>query len=199
MHEASPNKPPQAWYKRPIFRIVIFLGGVTLLMLMANLLGLTEGLTVDWLRSYIRGFGAMGVIIYFLLFALTNLLSVPGLVFIIAGMLIYGQWLGTIIGLIGSAISLSVSFFVVRKLGGKAVGELKAKWARKVLTYLDDYPIRVIFVLRFIFMLSPQINYLLAMSNVRYRDYLMGSMLGLVFPIGLYFLGLDYFFPQYSK
>jgi uncharacterized membrane protein YdjX (TVP38/TMEM64 family) len=48
---------------------------------------------------------------------------------------------------------------------------------------LDDHPIRTVFLLRLVFWMSPPLNYGLAMTEIRLRDYLVGSGAGLVAPI----------------
>ena len=59
-----------------------------------------------------------------------------------------------------------------------AVGDVSCE--RYLLHRLDQRPIRTVFILRLLLFLAPPLNYVLAMTNVRYRDYLIGSALGLV-------------------
>jgi uncharacterized membrane protein YdjX (TVP38/TMEM64 family) len=42
-----------------------------------------------------------------------------------------------------------------------------------------------VFLLRLVFWLAPPVNYALALSNIRFRHYFAGSLLGLVLPIAL--------------
>jgi uncharacterized membrane protein YdjX (TVP38/TMEM64 family) len=75
------------------------------------------------------------------------------------------------------------SFAIVRLVGGKALGELENPWVKKVMAKLDERPITTIALLRVVLIMSPQLNYALALTNVRFRDYLIGSVIGLVPPI----------------
>ena len=43
-----------------------------------------------------------------------------------------------------------------------------------------------------LFQTLPALNYALAMSGVKFRDYLIGTLLGLPLPIFLYCLFFDY-------
>ncbi len=61
---------------------------------------------------------------------------------------------------------------------------------RRILDRLVTQPIRTVALLRLIFWMAPPLNYALAMSNVRYRDYLVGSAIGLTVPIA----GVSLFF-----
>jgi uncharacterized membrane protein YdjX (TVP38/TMEM64 family) len=47
-------------------------------------------------------------------------------------------------------------------------------------------------VLRLFLWLAPALNYALALSPIRYRDYLAGSAIGLVVPVGAATMLLEY-------
>jgi len=46
-------------------------------------------------------------------------------------------------------------------------------------------------MLRIVFQSVPALNYTLALSGVRFRDYLTGTLLGLPLPIAVYCLFFD--------
>jgi uncharacterized membrane protein YdjX (TVP38/TMEM64 family) len=104
---------------------------------------------------------------------------VPGLVFVAAGVLAYGPRVGGLVSYGAALVSISVSFGVVRALGGRALGDTR------VMQKLDLRPVRTIAALRLFLVLSPPLNYALALSRVRFRDYLLGSALGLAPPTAL--------------
>ena len=185
------------WYRKPAYRIALLVGGLTALMITIKLTGVADGLNLETIRAYLLDSGPLGVVAYIVVFAISNLLSVPGVIFIVAAMLVYGKMMGTLLAMVGAICSVVLSFVVIRKIGGTPVGELKAKWARKMLRYLDNYPVRTIIGLRIIMLLNPHLNYILALSSVRFRDYLIGSAIGLILPIGFYAVGLEFFFSEY--
>jgi uncharacterized membrane protein YdjX (TVP38/TMEM64 family) len=76
-----------------------------------------------------------------------------------------------------------VSFFIVRGVGGKPLGAVRWRFVRRILAQLDAHPLRTVIILRSILWMAPQLNYALALSNVRFRDYLVGSALGLILPL----------------
>ena len=63
---------------------------------------------------------------------------------------------------------------------------------KRILNRLDERPIRTVFILRILLFLAPPLNYALAMTNVRFRDYLVGSALGLVLPLLIITLLFDW-------
>jgi len=64
------------------------------------------------------------------------------------------------------------------------------------LSQLDAHPIRNIVLLRMLFQTVPPLNYALAMSGVRYRNYLIGTLFGLPLPIMAYCVFVDYLSVQ---
>ena len=63
---------------------------------------------------------------------------------------------------------------------------------RRVLSHLDERPIRSVFLLRTVFIMAPGVNYGLAITKVKFRDYLIGSAFGLIVPIAVSSFIIDY-------
>jgi len=168
--------------------LVLLLAGS--LFALNSALGLTEQLSAEALQAWMLEAGTPGMVGFVLVFAVGNLLSVPGLVFIIASLLAYGKLTGALVALVGSLAALTLNFWVVRMVGGKAKAAPEGRAAR-LLAGLQRRPVGTVFVLRNLMMLSPPLNYALAISSIRYRDYMLGSTLGLLAPIAVYALFLD--------
>lgn len=141
--------------------------------------GVLSDLSMDGVRAQVMGAGSWGVLVFLGLFCLGQLLHVPGLLFVGAGLLIYGAWAGLILGMVGALCSVTVSFYVVRLTGGAALAELQSPWAKKLLARLDARPITTVCLLRLVLWLSPPLNYALALTKVRFHAYLLGSAVGL--------------------
>ena len=93
---------------------------------------------------------------------------------------------------LAAAISCCLTFFTIRWLGGDALRLLKNRFAIRLLSHLDERPVRSIFLLRCLLQTAPPLNYALAMSGVKFRQYLLGTLLGLPVPITLYCVFFDY-------
>ncbi|MHC4830871.1 MAG: TVP38/TMEM64 family protein, partial [Planctomycetota bacterium] len=80
-------------------------------------------------------------------------------------------------------------FFVVRGVGGKALSEVENRFLQRALSKLDERPVLTTIGLRTLFLMSPPLNYALGLSSITFRNYLVGSLLGLIIPVaGLTFL-----------
>lgn len=161
-------------------------------LILAHATGLSERIDVETIRAFMEAAGALGFVAFLVAFAVGELLHVPGLVFVGAASVAYGPTLGTLAAYFGALGSVTLSFYVVRLIGGQPLKDVKRPLVRRILSRLDEHPLRTVAVLRFLFWMAPPLNYALAMSKVRYRDYLAGSAIGLAIPIPLAVIFFDW-------
>lgn len=145
--------------------------------------GLTGRFTFESIRASLAGNGPWGIVAFVLLFVAGQLLRVPSPVFVAAGVAVYGLKVGVLIGLLGALTSATVSFSVVRMLTGQALADTRLPLVSRLLNAIDDRPIMTVALLRLIFQTAPPLNAALAMTGLRWRDHLIGSLVGLPFPI----------------
>lgn len=161
------------------------------IFLAAHASGLDRSLTPEHLRALLAGAGMFGVLVFVVVFSVGLLAQLPGLLFIAVAVLAYGRTMGALVALGGAAVAISVSFFVVRRFGGSALAEIESPWLRRVLAELDTRPLRSVIVLRAIFGVAPFLNYALALSSLGFRDYIIGSIIGMAAPITIAAVLLD--------
>ena len=165
---------------------LILLGALLVgLLVFAKVSGISESLTLERVQAMTESAGALGWVAFVVIFCLGELVHVPGLVFVAAGVAGWGCWLGGLLSYVAGRISVSFTFAIVRGVGGQPLGEIKRPWVKKTLARLDTHPVTTIAILRTVLLMSPPLNYALALSKVRFREYLIGSALGLIIPIGL--------------
>ena len=168
---------------------MLFLG---LLFAVFELSGLRDNFSLEFLQRRILENKISGLLIFVLLFSLGNLIQIPGWVFLAAAVLALGRTMGGIATYIAASISCVVTFLTIRFVGGDALRQLNNKIAVRLLRQLDAHPIKSIVLLRILFQTMPALNYALALSGVKFRNYLLGTLLGLPLPIALYCLFFDY-------
>ena len=79
----------------------------------------------------------------------------------------------------------------MRSVGGRAFTQIDLPWVQNILKKLDSQPIRAVIILRLVFIMHPSLNYLLALTSISFRDYLIGSAIGLVAPISFFVFLFD--------
>ena len=127
-----------------------------------------------------------------LLFCLGNLAQVPGWIFLASAVLVFGRSVGGMVTYISAVTSCAITFLTVRFMGGAALCQFDNRLATRLLDQLQAHPVRNIIVLRTIFQTLPALNFTLALSGTGFRNYMMGTLLGLPLPIAAYCLLFDY-------
>ena len=160
-------------YRRLILLAVVL---VTVLLLV-ELTGLREQFSLPALRALLEANLVVGVLLFVLAFSIGNLIQLPGWPFLVT--------------YVAACVSCLVTFQVVQGVGGSALRDIDRPLARKILARLDRHPVRSVVLLRLLFQTMPALNYTLALSGVRRRDYLLGSLLGLPLPLLVYCFFFD--------
>ena len=168
--------------------VFLFLGVVFAIF---ELSGLRDHLTLAYLRQTILAHEAGGLFIFVAMFSLGNLVQIPGWIFLAAAVLALGAFWGAVVTYIAAIISCGVTFLSIRLLGGNALREMKNKTAMRIFRQLDARPVTSVALLRVFFQTVPVINYALALSGIRFRHYMLGTLLGLPLPIALYCIFFD--------
>jgi len=171
--------------------IVVFLF-LAILFSVVKLTGLKDHFDLGFIQQLILAHELGGLLIFVLLFSLGNLVQIPGWLFLAAAVLALGRGLGGLATYAAANVSCVATFLTIRLLGGDALRQLDNRIAVGALRRLDRGPIASIVSLRLLFQTAPALNYALAMSGVRFRDYLIGTLLGLPLPILLYCLFFDF-------
>lgn len=120
------------------------------------------------------------------LFALGNLIQLPGWIFLASAVLALGAVWGALATFCAALVSCAVTFFVVRAFGANALRELPGPLARRLFARVDAHPVRSVALLRLVFQTVPALNYALALSGLRFRDYMLGTLIGLPGPLVIY-------------
>jgi len=171
--------------KKTIIRFVILVVVMVTLALLAKYTSLGEFFSFSNLQETMIGAGFPGVVIFLVAFGAGTLMNIPGFLFIIAAIFVYGFSIGVPIAYLGGFLSVLAHFFVVRLIGGSPLNEIKQPFVRKVMDKLKESPIKTVVILRILLFISPPINYALALSNVKVSDFVIGTLIGMVFPMSL--------------
>ena len=176
----------------PFKRLLAVLLFLVLLLAIFELSGLRSHFNLAYLRQILIDDPITGLVVFILIFTLGNLVQIPGWIFLAAAVLALGKTWGGMATYVAAMVSCTVTYFSIRLVGGDALRSLKGTLATRLLDRLDAHPVRSIVLLRMLFQTAPPLNYSLALSGVRFRDYFVGTLLGLPLPIMAYCLFFDY-------
>ena len=176
--------------KRPWARLGVLAVVLVVIAVVADRAGLTAYLSRENVRAMIDSLGPAGALLFIGLFVVGELVHVPGFVFVGASILAYGRLGGGVLGYAGALVAVAVAFGVVRAIGGQALASIERPVVARMLARVDERPILAVAGLRSILWMTPALTYALALTRVRFRDYMIGSALGLALPIA----GMSVFF-----
>ncbi len=174
---------------RQLLAVVLFLA---ILFGVAEGFGLREHFSLAMLQAQLTQHPIGGLLAFVALFALGNLIQIPGWIFLASAVLALGKLSGGVATYIAASTSCIVTFVAVRSIGGNALQQLENKTATRLLSHLHARPVGVIVALRTLFQTLPALNYSLALSGVGFRNYALGTLLGLPLPIAAYCVFFDY-------
>mgnify|MGYP006172012241 CR=1 FL=1 len=175
-------------YQRLIV-VVIFL---VLAFLFFEVSGLRQGFNLENLRATLSESIISGAVLFILLFCAGNLIQIPGWIFLAAAVLTLDKLWGGVLTYVAAVTSCTVTYWLIKTLGGDALRQLESPIAKRIFSHLDEHPLRSQIVLRTIFQTVPALNYSLALSRVRPREYFLALLLGLPLPIILYCVGFEF-------
>ncbi|WP_339510821.1 VTT domain-containing protein [Pseudomonas sp. RL_15y_Pfl2_60] len=173
-------------------RILLVVLVLIALFALCEALGIRQQFSLEGLKSVIAMHQFAGLLLFSLLFALGNLIQIPGWIFLAAAVLTLGRLWGGVATYVAACLSCMLTYLSVRFIGGDALREIDNRLAKRLLAGLDKHPLTSIIALRMLMQTLPALNYTLALSGVRMRHYVLGTLLGLPLPIALYCIFFDY-------
>ena len=100
-------------------RLGVVLALLVAAFIVAHVTGVQKHITLEAIRDAVHKAGPWGVLLYVVGFIGLELLHVPGMLFVLAGVLIWGPLRGGLLGAATTMLSLSVTFALVRAIGGQ--------------------------------------------------------------------------------
>ncbi len=154
-----------------------------------------SGVDRPMLQRELLALGCLAPPLFLVVFAVGELLHLPGILFVLVARVVFGPTVGFVLGYAGALFAVTLSFTVARHVVSAARATRKPwrpRWRllQRALDRLEAHPVQTIALLRLVLWLAPPLSYALASTAVRQRDHLVGSAIGLVLPVlGVALLG----------
>ncbi len=186
---------------KTLLRLVILLAVSLALMAIGKYSSFSQYFTLGFLTEAIVKSGGFGVLVFILAYIIGTLMNIPGVLFLLILFMVYDPIDGILIGYVGTLAAMIVHFYFTRALAGEALAEIKQPFIRKQMQKLTAKPIRTTMILRLVLFVSPPVNYALALSSIKFRHFLVGSMVAmpvnLVLNYGLYVFAKDWLIQRF--
>jgi uncharacterized membrane protein YdjX (TVP38/TMEM64 family) len=181
---------------RRLLGLLVFL---LALLAVAQFSGLRSQLNVAFLQEQLQANPWSGLALFVALFCLGNMAQVPGWIFLAAAVYVFGRVNGGLATYVAANVSCLFTFVTIRLVGGNVAATLKSPFAQRLVAQLHAHPVRNVLLLRSLFQTLPALNYALALSGLRLRHYVLGTLMGLPLPIAVYCLFFDYLITAAHK
>jgi len=167
--------------RRSRLRAISFATAAVVLVLVVTLLPVGE-----WMRglvAWIQGAGAIGAMVYAATYIAATVLLLPGSILTLGAGFAYGPLVGTLLVSPVSVTAATIAFLLGRTVARGWIAERVSRDRRfaAVDVAIEREGLKVVLLLR----LSPVfpfnvLNYALALTRVRLRDYVLGSWVGML-------------------
>lgn len=169
--------------KTPLFVFVAVVIGMIAITAVWKMTSLAEYLSPSAFAESMESFRASGLggLAVIGLFIVGGLLVFPVTAMILATAIVFGPWYGFAYATTGALTSASVSYFLGWAIGKKFLRRFMGDRVRKVSRRLGDKGVVAVTALRII-PTAPFtfINIMAGASHIRFTDYLIGTVLGMV-------------------
>ncbi len=140
---------------------------------------------VEQVRAALDGLGPWAPVLYVLAFSLLEPLFVPAIVFIIPGAVIFPYWQLLLLSWLGAVGAGVVGFGYARTLGRGFVDRHLPPALRRYDDRLARNGLRTVIFVRLTLFLAPPAHWLLGLSRVDFKSFLVGTAIGFVPGIAL--------------
>lgn len=169
--------------RSPIAAVGVFLALLTLVPVLAPLLGFDARYSVGALRALVAQAGPFGWLAFVGLFVLAVVLQVPGFAFVLAAPTLFPLAQAWSLCVAASYLAVVTNFAVVRRFGGQPLATIERPLLQRLFRELDAHPVRTVALLRVLTVMFPPVTSALALTRLRARDHALGSLLGIPLPV----------------
>lgn len=142
---------------------------------------LLGGVDAALLQRWLKQAGIWAPIIYITLYTVATILILPSTPLNLTGGAIFGLWWGTLWTSIGALMAAVVAFAFTRTVGRKTISQrLAGRWQAMEAEFYQGglfymFAIRLLPIIPY-----GLVNFAAGLTSIRFRDYLVGTMLGTV-------------------
>lgn len=139
------------------------------------------GIDPEQLQAWLKKMGIWAPIVYVLLYTLGTLLILPSTPLNLSGGALFGVWWGTLWTTVAAIIAAVVSFAFTRTVGREYIAQkLAGRW-EAIDAEMRLGGLFYMFAVRLLPLIPYGIvNFAAGLTSIRFRDYLVGTMLGTV-------------------
>lgn len=151
-----------------------------------------DHLSVDALIAWVGQLGWLAPLVFIACYAVSAVFFMPGLLFTLAGGVLFGPLYGTLYNLSGATIGATLAFLTARYLAYEWVAQRAGKRLRQLVTGVEKEGWRFVAFTRLVPLFPFNLlNYALGLTNIRLSHYVITSFIFMA-PSGAAYTYLGY-------
>lgn len=167
---------PALRYLRPIAALLVLVG----LVLLLERLEITQYMGITEMKSLMESVSPYEPLVFIGLCIAAIFLHLPVIFVIALGGALFGVTRGFFYGWVGSVLGASGTFLLVRYAAREAFQKkvsVRFPWLRNIDERLGQHGLQTILFLRFFLFMAPPLNWIIGVSQLQFRHYLIGTLL----------------------
>lgn len=161
---------PRRWFLAVVVLLVLA-GGAAVVW------GFSLGIGAQALEAWVAGLGFWAPVGFVLLYGIATVAMVPGSIFDLAGGALFGPYLGSALNLTGGSLGAALAFLVARYLARDWVEARAGRRTKGIMRSVDADGWQFVAFLRLVPVFPyTVINYLLGLTRIPFRHYILASV-----------------------
>ena len=158
-----------------ILLLAVIIAGTTLVVVFR------EAIDATALEAWVKDAGAVGPILFMLIYALGTVFFLPGSIITLLGGALFGPVLGTCYNLIGATLGATLAFLVARYLAANWVEQVTAGRLKQLKQGVEGEGWRFVAFVRLVPLFPFNLlNYALGLTRIKLSHYIITSYLGML-------------------
>jgi uncharacterized membrane protein YdjX (TVP38/TMEM64 family) len=168
--------------KSPVVHTILTFAIIVTIVFLANKLDLVSKFKLHEVIKYVRRKGSYGELTFILLIFLKSfIIIIPASIFTVAGAILFGAVKGFLLNILGFFISGTSIFYLARFLGKGFLDKILKGKMLKLDKRLEHNGFKVMFFLRAVPIFPYDLlSAVSGVSNIKYKDFILGSVLGVI-------------------
>lgn len=176
MKEITPGAPKSAALAKALFLACFFLAAIAVV----RFTPVSHYLTAQTLGRFLKQAGLWAPVLFILIYAVGVCILIPGTVLTGLGAAVFGPYLGFAYVWLGAMAGATGAFFIGRTLGRDFALSLIGERLKKYDEAIERNGFATVLYLRLVYFPFTAMNYGMGLTRVRFRDYFLGTALGIV-------------------
>ncbi len=141
----------------------------------------TGGPSLEGVRDAVESAGPLGALAFVVGYAVLTVALVPGSALTLAGGVLFGPWLGTALVVVGATAGACGAFAVARRLGREGVEAVAGERIGRLDAMLGRQGFTAVLLVRLVPVVPFNVsNYAAGVTAVSFRDFALGTLVGIV-------------------